>query len=120
MKYQLSKHKELWNKIIAHLESVDFSKCSKPIYTIEVDYCIAVGLKYGSYACEYAVSKEPYSYYMTHCGYCPVESCAVHKCGTDCLYMKVVHAYINHDKVNAIKYAKLIRDIPVKEGVEFE
>ena len=120
MKYQLSKHKELWNKIIAHLESVDFSKCSKPIYTIELDYCIAVGLKYGSYACEYAVSKAPYTYYMAHCKYCPVESCVVHKCGTDCLYMKVVRAYINCDKENAIKYAKLIRAIPVKEGVEFE
>ena len=120
MKYQLSKHKELWNKIIAHLESVDFSKCSKPIYTIEVDYCIAVGLKYGSYACEYAVSKAPYTYYMAYCKYCPAESCVVHKCGTDCLYMKVVRAYINYDKENAIKYAKLIRDISIKEGVEFE
>ena len=120
MKYQLSKHKELWDRIIAHLESVDCSKCFKPFYTLEVDYCIAVGLKYGSYACEYAVSKAPYTYYMAHCKYCPAELCVVHKCGTDCLYMKVVRAYINCDKVNAIKYAKLIRDIPVKEGVEFE
>ena len=120
MKYQLSKHKELWNKIIAHLESVDFSKCSKPIYTIEVDYCIAVGLRHASYACEYAESKAPYTYYMAHCKYCPAESCVVHKCGTDCLYMKVARAYINCDKVNAIKYAKLIRDIPAKEGVKVE
>ena len=98
MKYQSTKHKELWDKIIAQLESVDFSKCFKPLYMIELDYCIAMGLS----------------------GYCPIESCAVHKCGTDCLYMKVVHAYINHDKVNAIKYAKLIRDILAKEGVEIE
>ena len=98
MKYQLSKHKELWDRIIDYLEAKDFSMGFKPFDTLYTDYCIAMGLS----------------------GYCPVESCAVHKCGTDCLYMKVVHAYINHDKVNAIKYAKLIRDIPAKEGVDFE
>ena len=121
MKYQLSKHKELWDKIITHLESMDFSMGFKPFHTLYTDYCIfSMGLRYESYACEYAISKAPYSYYMAYCKYCPAESCVVHKCGTDCLYMKVVHAYINHDKVNAIKYAKLIRDILAKEGVEIE
>lgn len=120
MKFQYTKHKELWDKIIAHLESMDFSMGFKPFYTLEVDYCIAVGLRYASYACKYAVTKAPYSYYMTHCKYCPVESCVTHKCGTDCLYMKVVNAYINCDKVNAIKYAKFIRDVPVKKGIEIE
>ena len=119
MKYQLTKHKELWDKIIAHIESVDYSMGFKPFYTLYTDYCLAMGLRYESYACEYAVSKAPFSYYMTHCKYCPAESCVVHKCGTNCLYMNVVRAYVNHNRANAIKYARLIRDIPVKRGVEF-
>ena len=120
MKYQLTKHKELWDRIIDHLEAKDFSMGFKPFHTLYTDYCIAVGLRYASYACEYAVSKAPYTYYMAHCKYCPAESCVVHKCGTDCLYMKVVRAYINYDKENAIKYARLIRDIPAKKGVEID
>ena len=121
MKYQLTKHKELWDRIIDYLEAKDFSMGFKPFDTLYTDYCIAVGLRYASYACEYAESKAPYSYYMTHCGYCPVESCIISKCDTDdCLYMKLVHAYSNRDKENAIKYAKLIRDISIKEGVDFE
>ena len=34
MKYQLTKHKELWDKIIAHLESMDFSMGFKPFHTL--------------------------------------------------------------------------------------
>ena len=120
MKYQLTKHKELWDKIIAHLESMDFSMGFKPFDTLYTDYCIAVGLRYASYACEYAESKAPQTYCMAHCKYCPAESCVVHKWGTDCLCMKVVRAQIKCDKENSIKYAKLIRDIPAKEGVEIE
>ena len=116
MKYQLSKHKELWDKIIDYLEAKDFSMGFKPFHTLYTTYCISMGLRYESYACEYAVTKEPYTYYMAHCRYCPAESCVVHKC----VYMKLVRAYINHDKENAIKYARLIRDITDKEGVEVE
>ena len=36
------------------------------------------------------------------------------------LYSSLVNAYSSGDMVNAIKYAKLIRDIPAKEGVETE
>lgn len=121
MKYQLTKHKELWDKIIAHLESMDFSMGFKPFDLLYTDYCLSMGLRHESYACEYAVNKAPYTYYMAHCKYCPAESCVIHKCGnTDCLYMKLVRAYINYDKANAINYARLIRDMPVKEGVDFD
>lgn len=120
MKYQLTKHKELWDKIIAHLESMDYSMGFIPFHLLYTDYCLSMGLRHESYACEYAVNKAPYTYYMAHCKYCPTESCVIHKCGTDCLIMKLVRAYINYDKANAINYARLIRDIPVKEGVETE
>lgn len=33
--------KELWNKIIAHLESTDFSMGFKPFDTLYTDYCIS-------------------------------------------------------------------------------
>ena len=64
MKYQSTKHKELWDRIIDYLEAKDFSMGFKPFDTLYTDYCIAVGLKYASYACEYAESKAPYSYYL--------------------------------------------------------
>lgn len=120
MKYQLSKHKELWDKIIAHLESMDFPMGFKPFHLLYTDYCLSMGLKHESYACEYAASKAPYTYYMAYCKYCPTESCVIHKCGTDCLVIKLVYAYANSDKVNTINYARIIRDIPVRKGVEFE
>ena len=120
MKYQLTKQKELWNRIIKKIESKDFSMGFKPFDTLYTDYCISMGLRYESCACEYAVSKAPYTYYMAHCKYCPAELCVVHKCATKCLYMFLVNSYVKADKENAIKYAKLIRDIPAKKGVEVE
>ena len=99
---------------------MDYFTAFKPFDPLYTAHCSSMALSNASYACEYADSKAPYTYYMAHCKYCPTESCVIHKCGTDCLYMKLVRAYINYDKANAINYARLIRDMPVKEGIDYE
>lgn len=53
------------------------------------------------------------------CRYCPIKSCIVLN-GHVGLYSSLVDAYSSGDMVNATNYARLIRDIPVNKGVEYE
>ncbi len=111
MKFQYTKHKELWNRIIKKIESINVSNDGfKPFYRLHM-YCQTDKC---SYACDYGRSVGGS---VNMCKYCPIESCIM--LGNP-LYDNLIRAYSHGDMDNAIKYAKLIRDIPVKKGVELE
>ena len=118
MKFQYTKHKELWNRIIKKIESINVSNDGfNPFGLLHTD-CLTECITCGSYACDYAI-KVRTDEYAPMCRYCPIKSCIVLN-GRVGLYSSLVDAYSSGDMVNAIKYAKLIRDIPAKEGVDFE
>ena len=118
MKFQLSKHKELWNRIIKKIESINVSNDDfNPFGLLHTD-CLTECITCGSYACDYAI-KVRTDEYAPMCRYCPVKSCVVLD-GRIGLYKNLVDAYSSGDMINAANYAKLIRDIPVNEGVEYE
>ena len=118
MKYQLSKHKELWDRIIRMIESINVPNDGfKPFVLLHTD-CLTDNITCGSYACDYAI-KVRTDEYAPMCRYCPIKSCIVLN-GRVGLYSSLIDAYSSGDMVNAINYARLIRDIPVKEGVEIE
>lgn len=110
MKFQHTKHKELWNRIIKKIESINV-----PLRT---DCLTDRYIAYGSYACEYA-KRVGNNEFAPICSYCPVKSCIVLD-GRIGLYRNLVDAYSSGDMVNAANYARLIRDIPVNKGVECE
>ena len=118
MKFQYTKHKELWNRIIKKIESINVSNDGfNPFDLLQTD-CLTECITCGSYACDYAI-KVRTDEYAPMCRYCPIKSCIVLN-GRVGLYSSLVDAYSSGDMVNAIKYAKLIRDIPINEGVEYE
>ena len=118
MKFQHTKHKELWNRIIRKIESINVPNDEfKPFVLLHTD-CLTDNITCGSYACDYAI-KVRTDEYAPMCRYCPIKSCIVLD-GRVGLYSSLVDAYSSGDMVNAIKYARLIRDIPAKEGVDFE
>ena len=119
MKFQYTKHKELWNRIIRKIESINVPNDGfKPFDLLHTDCLTDRYITYGSYSCDYA-KKVRTNEFAPICRYCPVKSCIsfTRRVG---LYRSLVAAYANGDMVNASNYARLIRDIPVKEGVEFE
>ena len=118
MKFQYTKHKELWNRIIKKIESINVSNDGfNPFGLLHTD-CLTECITCGSYACDYAI-KVRTDEYAPMCRYCPIKSCIVLN-GRVGLYSSLVDAYSSGDMVNAINYARLIRDIPVKKGVECE
>ena len=118
MKFQHTKHKELWNRIIRKIESINVPNDGfKPFDLLHTD-CLTECITCGSYACDYAI-KVRTDEYAPMCRYCPIKSCIVLN-GRVGLYSSLVDAYSNADMINAANYARLIRDIPVKKGVECE
>ena len=119
MKFQYTKHKELWNRIIRMMEFINVPNDEyKPFGLLHSDCLTDRYITYCSYACEYA-KRVRTNEFAPICRYCPVKSCIVLN-GRIGLYRNLVATYSSDDMINAIKYAKLIRDISVKEGVEFE
>ena len=118
MKFQHTKHKELWNRIIRKIESINVpSDGFGPFVLLHTD-CLTDNITCGSYACDYAI-KVRTNEYAPMCRYCPIKSCIVLN-GRVGLYSSLIDAYSNADMVNAANYARLIRDIPVNKGVECE
>ena len=117
MKFQYTKHKELWNRIIKKIESINVNDGFNPFGLLHTD-CLTECITCGSYACDYAI-KVRTDEYAPMCRYCPIKSCIVLN-GRVGLYSSLVDAYSSGDMVNATNYARLIRDIPVNEGVEYE
>ena len=118
MKFQHTKHKELWNRITRKIESINVPNDGfKPFDLLHTD-CLTDNITCGSYACDYAI-KVRTNEYAPMCRYCPIKSCIVLN-GRVGLYSSLIDAYSNADMVNAANYARLIRDIPVKKGVECE
>lgn len=119
MKFQHTKHKELWNRIIRKIESINVPNDGfKPFDLLHTDCMTDRYMPYNSYACDYA-KKVRTDKFAPICSYCPVKSCIVMSRRVR-LYSNLVDAYSNADMVNAANYARLIRDIPVKKGVEIE
>ena len=118
MKFQHTKHKELWNRITRKIESINVPNDGfKPFDLLHTD-CLTDNITCGSYACDYAI-KVRTNEYAPMCRYCPIKSCIVLN-GRVGLYSSLIDAYSNADMVNAANYARLIRDIPVNKGVECE
>ena len=118
MKFQYTKHKELWNRIIKKIESINVPNDGfNPFGLLHTD-CLTECITCGPYACDYAI-KVRTDEYAPMCRYCPIKSCIVLN-GHIGLYSSLVDAYSSGDMVNATNYARLIRDIPVNEGVEYE
>lgn len=118
MKFQHTKHKELWNRIIRKIESINVPNDGfKPFVLLHTD-CLTECITCGSYACDYAI-KVRTDEYAPMCRYCPIKSCIVLN-GHVGLYSSLIDAYSNADMINAANYARLIRDIPIKKGVECE
>ena len=119
MKFQYTKHKELWNRIINKIESINVPNDGfKPFGLLHTD-CLTDNVTCGSYACDYAI-KVRTNEYAPMCRYCPIKSCIVLNGRVGTLYSSLVDAYANGDMINAANYARLIRDISVNEGVEYE
>ena len=118
MKYQYTKHKELWDRIIKKIESINVNDGFKPFVLLHTD-CLTDNITCGSYACDYAI-KVRTDEYAPMCRYCPIKSCIVLNGRVGTLYSSLVDAYANGDIVNATNYARLIRDIPINEGVDYE
>ena len=119
MKFQYTKHKELWNRIIRMMEFINVPNDEfKPFGLLHRDCLTDRHIYNSSYACDYA-NKVRTNQFAPLCRYCPVKSCIVLN-GRVGLYRSLVAAYSSDDIINAIKYARLIRDIPVNEGVEYE
>ena len=120
MKFQYTKHKELWNRIIKKIESINVSNDGfNPFGLLHTDCLTDMHTYHYSYACDYA-KKVRTNQFASICRYCPVKSCIVPDSGYASFYRDLVDAYSSGDMVNAANYARLIRDIPVNEGVEYE
>ena len=119
MKYQLTKHKELWNRIIKKIESINVPNDGFKSFDLLHTDCLTECITCGSYACDYAI-KVRTDEYAPMCRYCPIKSCIVLNGRVGTLYSSLVDAYANGDIVNATNYARLIRDIPINEGVDYE
>ena len=116
MKFQYTKHKELWNRIIKKIESINVSNDGfNPFDLLHTD-CLTECITCGSYACDYAI-KVRTDEYAPMCRYCPIKSCIVLN-GRVGLYSSLVDAYSSGDMVNAANYARLIIDIPGNNGLE--
>lgn len=103
MKFQYSKHKAKWDRIIKHLEKG--IKQYAELSDLERVCCDDTNLINFSYACAYA----------KHCERCPLDFD-----DSDCPAQVVSLAYDEGNFEYAIKIAKIIRDLPVKEGIDYE
>ena len=105
MKFQYTKHKAKWDSIIKHLEKG--VKQYEELRDLEHVCCGEDddNLINHSYACTYA----------RFCEMCPLDFD-----GSDCPSQVVSWAYDEGNFEYAIKIAKIIRDLPVKEGIDYE
>ena len=103
MKFQYTKHKAKWDRIIKHLQKG--VKQYEEFSDLERVCCDDTNLISHSYACTYARC----------CAWCPLDID-----GDACPAPIVDLAYDEGNFEYAIKIAKIIRDLPVKKGVDYE
>lgn len=103
MKYQYTKHKAKWDRIIKHLEKG--VKQYEELSDLGRVCCDDTNLINFSYACAYA----------KFCERCPLDFD-----GSDYPAQVVSWAYDEGDFEFAIKMAKIIRDLPVKGWIDYE
>ena len=103
MKFQYTKHKAKWDRIIKHLEKG--VKQYEEFSDLERVCCDDSDVLNYSYVCDYANSV---------CDKCPLDF------GGTYTYNDIDMAYNKGDFKQAINLAKIIRDLPVKKGVEYE
>lgn len=108
MKFQYTKHKAKWGRIIKHLEKG--VKQYEELSDLERVCCDDSGVLNYSYACDYT---SPHGIRL-NCNACPLSF------EGECPYNTINALYNEGDFEMAISVAEFIRDLPVKKGVEFE
>lgn len=107
MKFQYTKHKAKWDRIIKHLEKG--VKQYNELSDLERVCCDDIVYDF-DYACDYGY----HTCTVSKCDNCPLIS----GCGT--LYGSIIELYDEGNFEEAISLAKTLRDTPVKKGVKIE
>ena len=108
MKFQHTKHKAKWDRIIKHLEKG--VKQYKKFRDLARVCCDDSGILGYNYACDYTYQFR----FNSDCDKCPLDFVGF------CPYIYINIAYNNGEFKRAISLAKIIRDLPVKKGVKTE
>lgn len=108
MKFQYTKHKAKWDRIIKHLEKG--VKQYEEFSNLERVCCDDSDILNYSYACDYT----NHSWATPKCDKCPLDFSG------RCPYIYINIAYNNGEFKQAISLAKIISDLPVKKGVKIE
>ena len=108
MKFQRTKHKAKWDRIIKHLEKG--VKQYEKFRDLARVCCDDSGILGYNYACDYTYQFR----FDSDCDKCPLDF------GGTYTYNDINMAYNKGDFKQAISLAKIIRDLPVNKGVEYE
>lgn len=108
MKFQHTKHKAKWDRIIKHLKKG--VKQYEKFRDLARVCCDDSDILNYNYACDYTYQFR----FNSDCDKCPLDFDGL------CPYMCINIAYNNGEFKQAISLAKIIRDLPVKKGVKVE